>query len=142
MSSRRACRMDATHLMTPTLQNIVEQARAALSQRNIFVRQGAEFELHELFPATAWQPHQEPCRQPGSVVMGADSCGNRFLLAPDGSVSFWDHETNGETPLAADVAQFCAALTEPAPVVLEPGQVQHAWIDPKFLAELKRKGTS
>ena len=128
--------------MSTSLQLAIEKAIAELGKRNIFKKGEEEFEVRRLFQVQAWQPHTEPCRQAGSVVIGEDSCGNFFLHAPDGSISFWDHETDGETLLAANVESFCASLTEPTPVVLKPGQVKSAWIDPNFLAELKRRGNA
>ena len=74
--------------------------------------------------------------------MGKDSCGNRFLLAPDGSVTFWDHETDDEKTLAPSMEAFLDSLSPPMPVVLKPGQVKRVWIDPKFLEEQRRKGNA
>src|SRR6185437_6395661 len=120
--------------MNTSFQFAVENAIAALGKKNIFKKGNAEFEVRTLFPIQSWQPHSEPCRQVGSTVIGEDSCGNLFLHAPDGSVSFWDHETDDETILSASVEEFCVLLAEPTPVVLKPGQVKKVWVDPKFLA--------
>jgi len=128
--------------MSDSLQSEVEKAIAALPKQNIFKGGDVEFEVRRLFQLPAWQPHSECCRQEGSVVIGEDSCGNLFLRAPDGSVSFWDHETNDETVLTASVEVFCSSLTEPTPVILKPGQVKKVWIDPKFLAEQKKEGNA
>ena len=113
-----------------------------LSKRNIFKLGSDEFEVRTLFPVQSWRPHTEPCRQAGSLILGEDSCGNFFLYAPDGSVSFWDHETDEETILAPTVEELCDSLVEPTPVVLKPGQVKRGWIYPKFLEEHKRKGNA
>jgi hypothetical protein len=126
--------------MNASLQKAVKKAIAALPKRHAFKTRSDEFELRTLFPVESWRPHTEPCRHAGSLVIGEDSSGNFFLCAPDGSVSIWDHETDDETVLAASVEEFLAALVEPTPVVLKPGQVKKVWIDPAFLEELKRKG--
>jgi hypothetical protein len=128
--------------MSTSLQLAVEKAIAELAKRNVFKKGNAEFEVRRLFQVQSWQPHTEPCRHVGSVIIGEDSCGNLFLHAPDGSVSFWDHETDGETVLAQSVEVFCTSLAEPEPVVLNPGQVKKVWIDPNFLAEQKRRGNA
>jgi hypothetical protein len=128
--------------MSTLLQIAVEKAIAGLAKHSIFKKGDVEFEIHTLFPVQSWRLHAEPCRQAGSVVIGKDSCGNLFLQAPDGSVSFWDHETDGETVLASSVESFCASLTGAEPVILKPGQIKKAWINPKFLAEQKRRGNA
>jgi len=69
--------------MSASLQIAVEKAIAELAKRNVFKKGSAEFEVRTLFPVQSWQPHTEPCRQAGSVVIGEDSCGNLFLHAPD-----------------------------------------------------------
>jgi hypothetical protein len=74
--------------------------------------------------------------------VGEDSCGNLLLCSPDGSVTFWDHETGAETVLSSTMEDFCDGLVEPTPVVLRPGQVKRVWIDPAFLAEQQRKGNA
>jgi hypothetical protein len=74
--------------------------------------------------------------------VGEDSSGNLFLLASDGSVRFWDHETDDEKQLATSMETFLASLSAPMPVVLKPGQVKRVWIDPKFLEEQRRKGNA
>ena len=130
------------HFMNASIQQAVERAIAALPKRDTFKTGGDEFGVHTLFPVQSWRPHTEPCRQPGSLIFAEDDGGNFFLYAPDGSVSFWDHETDDETVLATSVEQFCDSLVEPTPVVLRAGQVKSAWIDPDFLAEQRRKGNA
>ena len=128
--------------MNASIQLAVEKAIAALPKRHAFKTGSDEFGVRDLWPVQSWRPHTERCRQDGSLIIGEDACGNFFLYAPDGSVSFWDHETDEETALAASVEEFCDALVEPTPVVLRPGQVKRAWIDPAFLAEQRRKGNA
>jgi hypothetical protein len=76
------------------------------------------------------------------LIVGEDHCGNFFLYAPNGSISFWDREIDRETVLATNIEEFCASLVAPSPVVLKPGQVKKVWIDPNFLADQKRKGNA
>ena len=128
--------------MNTSVHQAVEKAIRELPKRDTFRVGEEEFEVGTLFPVASWRQHCEPCRQLGSLVVGEDSCGNLFLFAPDGSVSFWDHETDEETILSATMEQFCDGLVEPAPVVLRPGQVISAWIDPEFLADLRREGNA
>ena len=120
------------------LQSAVQKAIASLPQRNTAKSGSGEFELRKLYPTSSWKP-QAGISQPDSVVVGEDSCGNLFLLASDGSVRFWDHETDDETILAVSMESFLDSLSAPTPVVLKPGQVKRAWIDPKFLEEQKRR---
>jgi len=128
--------------MNTSIHQAVEVAIAALPKRNVFRTADDGFELRRLLPVQSWRPHTEPSRQAGSLIFGEDGCGNLFLYAPDGSVSFWDHETNEETALAPSGERFFESLVEPTPVVLQPSQVKNAWIDPEFLAEQTRKGNA
>lgn len=128
--------------MRDSIHRAVERAISGLSKRHTFRVGADEFEVRTLLPVTSWREHSEPCRQPGSVVVGEDSCSNLYLCAPDGSVSFWDHETGEESTLSATLEEFCDGLVEPTPVVLRPGQVKGVWIDPEFLAEQRRKGNA
>src|SRR5688572_9418620 len=128
--------------MPPSLQQSVEKAIALLPKRSVFKNGQDEFELRNLFPVQAWKPHTEACRAVGSLVFGEDSGGNFFLLAPDGLITFWDHETNEETVLAQTIDEFLGGLVEPTPVVLNPEDVISSWIDPEFLAEQKKKGNA
>lgn len=128
--------------MRASTHEAVESAIAGLSNRHAFRLGADEFEVRTLLPVASFRQHTEPCRQAGSLVVGEDSCGNLFLCAPDGSVSFWDHETYEETVLSATIEEFCDSLVEPKPVVLRPEQVKSAWIDPEFLAEQRRKGNA
>jgi hypothetical protein len=128
--------------MHATLHQAVEKAIATLPKRNVFKSRSGEYGLRKLFPVTSWQPHSDISGKEGSLILGEDACGNLFLYAPDGSVSFWDHETEEQTPLARSVEEFLALLVEPAPVVLKPGQVKSVWIDPEFLAAQRKKGNA
>jgi hypothetical protein len=128
--------------MRDSLQQAVEKAIAALPDQHALKTASDEFEVLHLFPVQSWRPHTEPCRQAGSLILGEDSCGNFFLYAPDGSVSYWDHETDAESVLAAGVVEFLDSLVEPTPVALRPEQVKGVWIDPDFLAEQKREGNA
>jgi hypothetical protein len=142
LPARRRLIRGVRHFMSTSLQQAVQKAIATLPKRHAFKTGSDEFELRTLFPVESWRPHTEPCRRAGSLAIGEDSCGNFFLSAPDGSVSFWDHETDGETVLASSVEAFLAGLVEPTPVVLQPGQVKKAWIDPAFFAEQRRNGNA
>src|SRR3954470_18865458 len=103
--------------MRASIQHAVERAIAALPKRNTFKNGSDEFGVRTLFPVHSWKPHTEPCRQAGSLILGEDGSGNCFLYAPDGSISFWDHETDEETVLATTVEEFVDSLVEPTPVV-------------------------
>src|SRR6266436_2499823 len=116
------------------LHSAVQKAIASLPQRSIAKSGAVECEVRVLFPVSSSKPRPGVSR-PDSVVVGEDSCGNLFLMASDGSVRFWDHETEDETILAASVEAFLDSLSAPTPVVLKAGQVKRAWIDPKFLEE-------
>jgi hypothetical protein len=90
---------------------------------------------------------------PGLLPIAEDDCGNRFCLSVRredlGCLYFWDHELEadeGEPPTFANLFKiansfhaFFEGLQKPAPVALKKGQVKKVWVDPDFLAELKKK---
>lgn len=63
-----------------------------------------------------------------------DECGNYFVQK-NGSIAFWDHETNTFAPLASSQSEFVSKLVSPEPLLALPGNVLSAWIDPEFLKE-------
>ena len=117
--------------MSTDLQSAILEAIANLRQRSVVRKNGCEFEVRTLFPVSAWKK-EAPC------VIGEDSCGNRYLKRSEGTVSFWDHETEKEEILFPGVLEFLAALSAPTPVMLKPGQVKRVWIDPAFLDDQRR----
>jgi len=66
-----------------------------------------------------------------------DSCGNLYTQVPDGSICFWDHETDDHTVIAASWEEFAIGCVEPKEVKLKPGQVKRVWVDPKFKPKFK-----
>jgi len=69
-------------------------------------------------------------------VFAEDETGNAFVVAADGRVAFWDHETDVVTILAPTVQAFVDGCGEPSPVELDPDRIQSVWIDPAFAREL------
>jgi SMI1 / KNR4 family (SUKH-1) len=61
-----------------------------------------------------------------------DGCGNAFLVSTDGSVAFWDHETDEVVQLAADWAAFVRGCAEAKPVELAESKVKSVWVHPSF----------
>ena len=66
-----------------------------------------------------------------------DSCGNLFTQFPNGSICFWDHETDDLTVIAASWDEFAIGCVEPKEVKLNPGQVKRVWVDPNFRPKFK-----
>ena len=63
-------------------------------------------------------------------VIVEDGVGNYVTQLPDGSIWFWDHETDALERLADSLEQFVAGCSDPEPVNLNPSQVKSAWVDP------------
>lgn len=85
---------------------LVDRAIAALSRRRGFKKGEREFEVRSLFPVSAWRPVSEPWwKKKEACVIGEDSCGNLYLRVCDGTVRFWDHETEEDEVLAPSVRQ-------------------------------------
>jgi hypothetical protein len=58
-----------------------------------------------------WRPLKAPWwRQKEACIIGADLDGNFFLRHCDGSVRYWDHETQSDSVIAASVRDFLHQL--------------------------------
>lgn len=118
----------------------VDRAISKLFEKSIFKRGDSEFEVRSLVPTAKWRPiAAEWWKKKEACVIGEDSCGNLYLRMCDGTVRFWDHETENDEILAPSVRAFLLALEAPTPVKLKPGQVRTSWIDPAFLEKWKKK---
>ena len=65
-------------------------------------------------------------------AIAEDGSGNYVTKLADGSIWFWDHETDVLERLADSLEQFAAGCSDPKPVNLDPSRVKSAWIDPEF----------
>jgi hypothetical protein len=72
-------------------------------------------------------------------VLAEDDCGNCFTTREDGSVWFWDHETDDLVRVASSVSDFVAHCIDPPPVELDPTRVKSVWIDPTFAKSIGRE---
>lgn len=68
----------------------------------------------------------------GFTPFAEDECGNAFVQRDDSSILFWDHETDELAHLASDWKSFAENCRQSPSVVLDPAQVESAWIDPEF----------
>lgn len=80
------------------------------------------------------------------IPIAEDDCGNYFYVEPKtGAVYFWDHEVEGrDEKVAENAAGFVERLEQfdANRAQVAPGQVISSWIDPDFLASLKRDGAT
>src|SRR5215469_12783577 len=59
-----------------------------------------------------WRPLKAPWwHQKEACIIGADLDGNFFLRHCDGSVRYWDHETQCDSVIAASVGDFLHQLS-------------------------------
>jgi hypothetical protein len=65
-----------------------------------------------------------------------DGCGNLVTEMQDGSICFWDHETDELTVIANSWEEFAIGCVPPREVKLEPGQVESAWVNPEFAKKM------
>jgi len=65
-------------------------------------------------------------------AIAEDPCGNYFTTREDGTVWFWDHETDDLVSLASSVLEFVTHCIDPPPVELDPSRVKSVWINPEF----------
>lgn len=78
----------------------------------------------DFFVDSSWTPFAE------------DGCGNYFATSEQGSVIFWDHETDDITVLASSIDEFCKSCALPEEVELDEDQVESLWIDPEFAKQM------
>jgi len=87
----------------------------------------------EFGPIRVSESRQEPPQlDPTLTVLAEDVGGNLFGTRQDGSVWFWDHETDDLQTLADSIPEFVIHCGPASEVTLKPGQVKSVWIDPKF----------
>jgi hypothetical protein len=72
-------------------------------------------------------------------ILVEDDCGNCFTAALDGTVWFWDHETDGFARVASSVSEFVFHCIDPEPVELDPGRVKSVWINPAFAKSIGKE---
>lgn len=91
---------------------------------------------------TQWRKHRG--RLPAhSLPIGAAEGGNLVCLNTlTGAIEFWDHElsrakASGLEPVAANFSAFLELL-RPQDVELAPGDVKETWVDPDFLASIRK----
>jgi len=76
------------------------------------------------------------------LPIACDDGGNYVYLDPaNGNIYYWDHEIqNNDYKLANNFAEFLSLLEsfDLDQIKLKPGQVKSVWIDPSFLADLKK----
>lgn len=65
-----------------------------------------------------------------------DGGGNLFTQIQNGSICFWDHETDDLAVIAFSWEEFASGCIEPKEVKLKSGQVKSAWIDPEFARKM------
>ena len=70
------------------------------------------------------------------TVLAEDDCGNYITEMQDGSVCFWDHETDAMDKLSPSISEFISGCSDAEPIKLDPSQVKSAWIDPEFAKSL------
>jgi len=137
-----------THLgcgLSGAFEDFVRSHDGAKPETNVFkVSDTNECGVTQFIPVEEiWKErsHIENIPGKGYPVAWAES-GNYVFVDEDkkGAVFFWDHETARVTEIAKDFAQFLNLL-EPFDVTsikLKPGQVKRVWVDPEFLARLKK----
>jgi len=70
--------------------------------------------------------------------LAEDDCGNRFTIVENGSVLFWDHETDEFVHLADSLQEFISNCTNPPKINFDQSKVKSAWIDPAFAKSIGR----
>jgi hypothetical protein len=78
---------------------------------------------------------EHPVSTIGLEHLADDESGNAFARHADGSIVFWDHETDDITTLAPNWNAFVAGCAAPTQVELDERDVRSVWIDPEFAKE-------
>jgi hypothetical protein len=71
-------------------------------------------------------------------TLAEDDCGNCFTITDNGSVRFWEHETDELVHLADSLEEFVFHCTNPPKIEFDRSKVKSAWIDPAFAKSLGR----
>lgn len=121
------------------IRSLLSAAKNELEVKNTFFLRDVPYGLREIYEEP--KAFDEDSEFSGDYsAFGEDDCGNFFLINEvNGAILFWDHETDETTALAVSLKVFLEALRELPPVHLKPGQVKSAWVDPDFLASLKKE---
>ena len=78
---------------------------------------------------------EHPVTAIGLEHLADDESGNAFARHSDGSIVFWDHETDDITQLAQNWDAFVAGCIAQTSVQLDEQDVRSVWIDPEFAKE-------
>src|ERR1700733_14845177 len=65
-----------------------------------------------------------------------DGCGNLFTQTQNGSICFWDHETDELTVIASSWEEFMSCCITPKEVELKPQQIKSVWVNPEFAKKM------
>jgi SMI1-KNR4 cell-wall len=112
----------------------------ATPQSNIFEGDERGISVRQFLPATeiiAAAREIEGLKET-LIPIAFDDCGNYVCIgAIDHKIYFWDHEIDNDTIIANSFDQLLERLRpfDLSEVQLKPGQVRHAWINPKFKPE-------
>ena len=68
--------------------------------------------------------------------LAEDGCGNLVTEVQNGSVCFWDHETDDLAVIARSWDDFASGCTTPKKVELKPEQVRSVWVNPEFAKKM------
>ena len=95
-----------------TEDQTINRAIAKLPARRFFKKDGVEYEVSSLVPIHEWRPLREIWwKKKEACVIGQDSYGNLYLRVCDGTVRFWNHETQADEVLAPSVRKFVSSLS-------------------------------
>jgi len=113
----------------------IQKAKQTLKANDSFCVGGHWYGIRYLFSEGEWR--QRAVGQCAYDVFAEDDGGNEFLTGETEKVMYWDHETDGITPLSDSLEAFLGSLVPALEVHLKPGQVKRLWVDPAFKPKFK-----
>jgi hypothetical protein len=90
--------------MKESMEQSVDRARAKLAEQNIFKTEGGVYIIRSLFPLNAWRPVRESWwKKKEACVIGEAPDGNLYLRVCDGTVRYWNRQTQNDEIIAPTV---------------------------------------
>lgn len=89
----------------------IKRAIEKLPEHRFFRKEDVEYEVSSLIPIAERRPVRETWwRKKEACVIGHDPYGNLYLRVCDGTVRFWNHQTQEDEVLAPSVRKFVSSL--------------------------------
>ncbi|MFA5835224.1 MAG: hypothetical protein WDA22_17225 [Bacteroidota bacterium] len=92
--------------------DIIDKAILTLYYKNTFIIKDRQFNVVLLIREKDWRPLSASWwKKKEACIIGVDYNGNFYLRVCDGTVRFWDHQSQKDEIIAQSVKEFITYLT-------------------------------